>query len=120
MLVNRIGYKLYEIDYSDLLDYEINIKSKNRVTTISHKNQALKGALLFGTVGAIVGAANSETVSETVELAELIVRLKFKEKESFEILTCNRQYDVTSSQWRDILDQSIVVDEWFKELVSKL
>ena len=115
MLVTRFGFKAYEIDYSDLTDYEMVIISNNRTYTVSNKNKALKGAILFGTVGAIVGAADSEVVSETVEFAEVIFRLKFRNKEPFEILTCNRKYEVGTEKWRDILDQSKAVDDFFKE-----
>ncbi len=80
ILVLRYGFKSYEIDYSDLIDYEMVISSSisTRTRTISNKNNALKGAILYGTVGAIIGAANSETITETStsELAELIIRLK--------------------------------------------
>ena len=115
ILVTRFGFKAYEIDYSDLADYEMVIISNNRTYTVSNKNKALKGAILFGTVGAIVGAADSEVVSETVEFAEVIFRLKFTNKEPFEILTCNRKYEVGTEKWRDILDQSKAVNEFFKE-----
>lgn len=118
ILVTRFGFKAYEIDYSDLTDYEMVIISNNRTYTVSNKNKALKGAVLFGTVGAIVGAADSETISETVEFAELIIRLKFKNKSPFEILTCNRKYEVGTEGWRDILDQSKAVDEFLRELVN--
>ena len=74
ILVIRYGFKSYEIDYSDLIDYEMVISSSisTRTRTISNKNKALKGAILFGTTGAIAGAADSETVTETStsELAE--------------------------------------------------
>ena len=80
ILVLRYGFKSYEIDYSDLIDYEMVISSSisTRTRTISNKNNALKVAILDGTVGAIIGAANSETITETstYELAELIIRLK--------------------------------------------
>lgn len=119
ILVLRIGFKAYEIDYSDLVDYEIVITSNNRIYTVSNKNKALKGAILFGAVGAVVGAADSETISETVEFAEIIIRLKFKNKEPFEILTCNQKYEVDDEEWRDILDQSKEVDKFLKEIVKK-
>lgn len=118
ILVTRIGFKAYELDCSDLVDYEMVINSNNKTYTISNKNKALKGAILFGAVGAIVGAADSETVSETAEFAELVIRLRFREKESFEILTSKTSYDATSKLWRDILDQGKVADEYFKELVN--
>lgn len=119
ILVTRIGFKAYELDCSDLTDYEMVINSNNKTYTISNKNKALKGAILFGVTGAVVGAADSETVSETVEFAELIIRLRFKEKESFEILTSNTSYDATSKLWRDILDQSKDADEYLKKLANK-
>jgi len=118
ILVTRIGFKAYELDCSDLIDYEMVINSNNKTYTISNKNKALKGAVLFGVTGAIVGAADSETVSETVEFAELIIRLRFKGKEPFEILTSNTSYDATSKLWRDILDQSKDADEHLKKLVN--
>lgn len=115
--------KTYEIDYSDLIDYEIVISSSisTRTRTISNKNKALKGAILFGTAGAIVGAADSETVTETStsELAELIIRLKFENKEPFEILTMDYKYNTANKEWRDILDQSKVADEFFRELLEE-
>lgn len=119
ILVTRIGFKAYELDCSDLTDYEMVINSNNKTYIISSKNKALKGAILFGVTGAVVGAADSETVSETVEFAELIIRLRFKEKESFEILTSNTSYDATSKLWRDILDQSKDADEYLKKLANK-
>ena len=118
ILVTRIGFKAYELDCSDLIDYEMVINSNNKTYTISNKDKALKGAVLFGVTGAIVGAADSETVSETVEFAELIIRLRFKGKEPFEILTSNTSYDATSKLWRDILDQSKDADEHLKKLVN--
>ena len=116
ILVTRIGFKAYEIDCSDLTDYELVVNSNNRTYTISNKNKALKGAILFGAAGAVVGAANSETISETAEFAALVIRLKFKDKESFEILTSKTSYDSTSKLSRDILDQSKSV-EHLKNLV---
>ena len=118
ILVIRYGFKAYEIDYSNLIDYEMVIVSSTQTRTISNKNNALKGAILFGTVGAIVGAADSETVSRTSEIAELIIRLKFANKEPFEILTCNQKCNTQNKKWRDILDQSKVADEFFRELLE--
>ena len=65
ILVVRYHIKPYEIDYSDLIDYEMVINSSisTRTRTISNKNNELKGAILFGTKGAIFGAANSETIT---------------------------------------------------------
>lgn len=120
ILVIRFGFKAYELDCSDLTDYEIVINSNNRTYTISNKNKAMKGAILFGTVGAIVGAADSEIISETAEFAELIIRLRFKSKEPFEILTCNQQYEVADQDWRDILDQSKEADKFFRELLEEM
>ncbi len=118
VLVIRFGFKAYELDCSDLADYEMVINSNNKTYTISNKNKALKGAILFGVTGAVVGAADSETVSETVEFAELIIRLRFKGKEPFEILTCSQKYEVADQEWRDILDQSRDADEQLKKLVN--
>ena len=122
ILVLRYGFKSYEIEYSDLIDYEMVIASSTRTRTIStsNKNNALKGAILFGTTGAIVGAADSETITETStsEVAELIIRLKFQNKESFEILTCNQKCNTSTKEWRDILDQSKVANEFFRELLK--
>lgn len=123
LLVLRPGYKTYEIDYSDMIDYEMVISSsiRNRTRTISNKNKALKGAILFGTTGAIVGAADSETIAETStsEVAELIIRLKFENKEPFEILTMDYKYNTANKEWRDVLDQSKVADEFFRELLEE-
>lgn len=122
ILVLRFGFKSYEIDYSDLIDYEMVISSSisTRTRTISNKNNALKGAILFGTTGAIVGAADSETVTETStsEVAELIIRLKFENKKPFEIITMDYKYNTASEDWRDVLDQSKVADEFFRELLE--
>lgn len=118
ILVTRIGFKAYELDCSELTDYEMVINSNNKTYTISNKNKALKGAILLGVTGAVVGAADSETVSETVEIAELVIRLKFKGKESFEILTCSQKCNVENQEWRDILDQSRDADEHLKKLVN--
>lgn len=122
ILVIRFGFKSYEIDYSDLIDYEMVINSSisTRTRTISNKNNALKGAILFGTTGAIVGAANSETITETStsEVAELIIRLKFENKKPFEILTMNYKYNTATKDWRDVLDQSIIADKFFRELLE--
>lgn len=118
ILVIRFGFKAYELDCSDLIDYEVIVTSNNRTYTMSNKNKALKGAILFGAAGAIVGAADSETITETVEFADLVIRLKFKEKEPFEILTCNRKYEVATEEWRNILDQGKAADEYFKKLIS--
>ena len=123
ILVLRYGFKSYEIDYSDLIDYEMVIASSTRTRTISNsnKNNALKGAILFGTTGAIVGAANSETITETStsEIAELIIRLKFKNKEPFEILTMDYKCNTQNKEWRDILDQSKEADEFFRKLLEE-
>lgn len=122
ILVLRFGFKSYEIEYSDLIDYEMVINSSisTRTRTISNKNNALKGAILFGTTGAIVGAANSETITETStsEVAELIIRLKFENKKPFEIITMDYKYNTASEDWRDVLDQSKVADEFFRELLE--
>lgn len=122
ILVIRFGFKSYEVDYSDLIDYEMVINSSisTRTRTISNKNNALKGAILFGTTGAIVGAANSETITETStsELAELIIRLKFENKKPFEIITMDHKCNTHNEKWRDILEQSKVADEFFRELLE--
>ncbi len=123
ILVIRFGFKSYEIDYSDLIDYEMVIASSTRTRTIStsNKNNALKGAILFGTTGAIVGAADSKTITETStsELAELIIRLKFQNKEPFEILTMDYKYNTANKEWRDVLDQSELADGFFRELLKE-
>jgi len=123
MLVFEPNFKTYEIDYSDLIDYEMVTVSSmsNRTRTISNKNKALKGAILFGATGAIVGAADSEVITETStsEAAELIIRLRFKNKESVEIKTCDQKCNIKNKEWRDILDQSKVVDEFFRELLEE-
>ena len=123
ILVIRFGFKSYEIDYSDLIDYEMVIASSTRTRTIStsNKNNALKGAILFGTTGAIVGAADSKTITETStsELAELIIRLKFQNKEPFEILTMDYKYNTANKEWRDVLDQSELTDGFFRELLKE-
>lgn len=120
ILVLRFGYKAYEIDYSDLVDYEMVVCASNRTYTVSNKNKALKGALLFGTVGAIVGAADTETISETVEFVELVIRLKFRNKESFEIITSDQKYEIDDEEWRDVLDQCKVLDDFFRKLLKKM
>lgn len=122
ILVLRYGFKSYEIDYSDLIDYEMVISSSisTRTRTISNKNNALKGAILYGTAGAIIGAANLETITETStsELAEVIIRLKFENKNPFEIITSDHKFNTQNEKWRDILDQSKVADEFFRELLE--
>ena len=120
ILVLRDGYKAYEIDYSDLVDYEMVITSSTRTHTISSKNNALKGAILWGVTGAVVGAADSETVSSTSEVAELIIRLKFKNKKPFEIKTCNGLCATSNERWRNTLDQGKVADEFFRELLEEM
>ena len=94
------------------------VNSNNKTYTISNQNKALKGAVLFGATGAIVGAANSEIISKTTEFAELVIRLRFRGKEPFEILTSKTSYDTTSKLWRDILDQSKKADEYLKKLIN--
>ena len=98
----------------------INSSISTRTRTISNKNNALKGAILFGTTGAIVGAANSENITETStsEIAELIIRLKFENKKPFEIKTMDYKYNTANEYWRDVLDQSKVADEFFRELLE--
>ena len=39
MLVIKFGFKAYEIDYSDLVDYEMVIAPSTRKRTISSKNK---------------------------------------------------------------------------------
>ena len=82
ILVVRYHVKPYEIDYSDMIDYEMVVVSSTQTRTISSKNKSLKGAILYGVTGAVVGAADSETVTSTSEIAELIIRLRFENKES--------------------------------------
>ena len=93
----------------------------NRTRTISSKNKALKGGILFGVTGAVIGAADSETITETStsEVAELIIRLRFKNKEPFEILTMDYKYNTANKEWRDVLDQSKIADEFFRELLEE-
>lgn len=119
LLVVRIGYKPQELDYSNLVDYEMIVKSVNRTYTVSNKNKALKGALLFGTTGAIIGAANSEIVSETVEQVQMIIRLRFGNKEYMDILTSDNFWETDDEEWRNILKQGKEVDEYLKELLEK-
>lgn len=116
ILVTRYGFKAYEIDYSDMTDYEIIVASNSRTYTIGNSNNALTGALLFGVTGAVVGASQSKVETETVDLAELIIRLKFRDKEPFEILTCNYRYEVDEEEWRNVVDQSKVVDEVLRKI----
>ena len=118
LLVDRPGYKTYEIDYSNLIDYEMVTVSSTQTRTISSKNKALKGAILYGATGAIIGAADSETITSTSEAAELIIRLRFANKESVEIKTCDQRCNMQNKKWRDILDQSKVADEFFRELLE--
>ncbi len=75
---------------------------------------------MFGATGAIVGAADSEVITETStsEVAELIIRLRFKSKESVEIKTCDQKCNTSTKEWRDILDQGKVADEFFRELLE--
>lgn len=120
ILVVRYRVKPYEISYADLIDYEMVIASSTRTYTVSNKNKSLKGAILFGVTGAIVGAADSEVVTSTSELAELIIRLKFKNKESFEITTMDYKYNVANKEWRDVLDQCKVADKFFRELLEEM
>ena len=107
-----------QIDYSDLIDYEMVTVSSTQTRTISSKNKALKGAILYGTTGAIIGTADSETVTSTSEAAELIIRLRFANKESVEIKTCDQRCNTQNKKWRDILDQGKVADEFFRELLE--
>lgn len=118
MLVFEPFPKTYEIDYSDLIGYEMVTVSSTQTRTISSKNKALKGAILYGTTGAIIGAADSETITSTSEAAELIIRLRFANKEAVEIKTCDQRCNVTTKDWRDILDQGKVADEFFRELLE--
>ena len=124
ILVLRYGFLSYEIDYSDMTDYEILLNtSLNTITrTISSKNNALKGGILFGVTGAIVGAANSETITETStnEVGELRIRLKFQNKKPIEIITCNQECNVENEEWQDILQQSKAADEFFRELSENM
>ena len=124
ILVLRYGFLSYEIDYSDMTDYEILLNtSLNTITrTISSKNNALKGGILFGVTGAIVGAADSETITETEtdEVGELRIRLKFQNKKPIEIITCNQECNVENEEWQDILLQSKAADEFFRELSENM
>mgnify|MGYP002511267218 CR=1 FL=1 len=119
ILVTRFGFKAYEIGYSDMIDYEMVVVSSTQTRTISSKNNSLKGAILYGVTGAIIGAAESETVTSTSEIAELIIRLRFENKEAVEIKTCNQKCNTQNKKWRDILDQSKVADEFFRELLEE-
>ena len=124
ILVLRYGFLSYEIDYSDMTDYEILLNtSLNTITrTISSKNKALKGGILFGVTGAIIGAADSETITETEtdEVGELRIRLKFQNKKPIEIITCNQECNVENEEWQDILLQSKAADEFFRELSENM
>ena len=119
ILVVRYGYKAYEIEYADLIDYEMVVASNSKTFTVSSSNKALKGALLFGATGAIVGASKSNTESETVDLAEIIIRLKFKNKDPFEILTCNYRLQTDDEEWRNVVDQSKEVDAFLRGLIMQ-
>ena len=66
----------------------------------------------------IIGTADSETVTSTSEAAELIIRLRFANKESVEIKTCDQRCNTQNKKWRDILDQGKVADEFFRELLE--
>ena len=124
ILVLRYGFLSYEIDYSDMTDYEILLNtSLNSITrTISSKNKALKGGILFGVTGAIVGAADSETITETEtdEVGELRIKLEFQNKKPIEIITCNRECSLEADKWQDILQQSKAADEFFRELSENM
>ena len=101
-----------------MIDYEMVVVSSTQTRTISSKNNSLKGAILYGVTGAIIGAAESETVTSTSEIAELIIRLRFENKEAVEIKTCNQRCNTQNKKWRDILDQGKVADEFFRELLE--
>lgn len=116
ILVIRFGYHAYEVDYSDLSSYEIVVDSETETYTES-TNNAKKGALLFGLTGAIVGASNNVMVSESVDFAEIIIRLRFKNKKSFEILTCNYSIETGTEEWRDAVDESKEVDKFLSSLL---
>lgn len=118
ILVVRLGYKAYEVDYSRLIGYEIVVADKHRTYTVQKADNALKGAIMFGTIGAIVGAAHSTSMTDTVKLAELIIRLKFKEDESFDILTCSQQYETAGEEWRNIVEQTEEIVKWFNILLD--
>ncbi len=124
ILVLRYGFLSYEIDYSDMTDYEILLNtSLNSITrTISSKNKALKGGILFGVTGAIIGAADSETITETEtdEVGELRIKLEFQNKKPIEIITCNRECSLEADKWQDILQQSKAADEFFRELSENM
>ena len=124
ILVLRYGFLSYEIDYSDMTDYEILLNtSLNTITrTISSKNNALKGGILFGVTGAIIGAADSETITETEtdEVGELRIKLEFQNKKPIEIITCNRECSLEADKWQDILQQSKAADEFFRELSENM
>jgi len=119
ILVLRVGYKVYELNYSTLKDYEMVVVSKSKTYTISNSNKALKGALLFGATGAVVGASKSKIESETVEEAEIVIRFIFTDKEPFEILTCNSTYETGEEEWRNALDQVKVIDGYISGLILK-
>lgn len=119
ILVLRAGYKMYGIDYSTLKDYEMVVVSKSKTYTIRNSNKALKGALLFGATGAVVGASKSKIESETVEEAEIVIRLVFTDKEPFEILTCNSTYETSDEEWRNVLDQVKVIEGYISGLILK-
>ena len=118
ILIVRFGFKAYEIDYLDLVDYELVVSTTERTFTVSSKNKTLKGAILFGATGAIVGASKSNIMTDTVDMAEVIIRLKFANKEPFEVLTCNWKRETDDEEWRDISDQSKEIDKWLKTLIG--
>lgn len=111
-------YKSYEVDYSGLIVYETVVGLSDRTFIISNNNKVLKGAALLCLTGAVVGATNTEIVTETAKKERMIIRLNFKNKESFKILTCRIKCDSSSNLWRDIIKKSKEIDNCFKELIE--
>lgn len=118
ILILRSMYKSYEVDYSGLIVYETVVELSDRTFIISNNNKVLKGAALLCLTGAVVGATNTEIVTETAKKERMIIRLNFKNKESSKILTCRIKCDSSSNLWRDIIKKSKEIDNCFKELIE--
>lgn len=101
-----------------LLNMYVEEEYDNR-TTSNKTGRALAGGLMFGTVGAVVGAASGKQ-TQVNRLTKL--KIKFKEKEDENDLTCTinllREFgevavDVQTMKYEEIMDYAHSIVDWY-------
>ncbi len=103
---------------ASLLNMYVEEEYDNR-TTSNKAGRALAGGLMFGTVGAVVGAASGKQ-TQVNRLTKL--KLKFKDKEDPNDLSCTinllREFgevavDVQTMKYEEIMDYARSIVNWY-------